>query len=67
MTNEDRIRAMTDIELAEKLQEEYCPDDQVSCAENCTICWLRWLQQPLDAETLENLLKKIATRKSEDL
>ena len=49
MTNADRIRAMTDEELAEILQEQECPPNGVNtCAETCTICWLRWLQQPVD-------------------
>ena len=48
MTNADRIRALTDEELAERLQEDYCPEGQETCAENCKICWLRWLQQPAE-------------------
>lgn len=60
MTKADKIRAMTDEELAEKFQEYDCPPDGVDipCSEDCTTCWLRWLQQPVDAIALENLCTK---------
>jgi len=49
MTNADRIRAMTDEELA-KLCASPCPPDQ-TCGRNmcyplpeCVECWKRWLE-----------------------
>ena len=56
-TNADRIRAMTDEELAEwfGMSERMCPDgfsetiDCDACPEVCTGHWLLWLQQ--EAET----------------
>ena len=46
-TNADRIRAMTDEELAEKLSSFRCP--QKWCfpddGKNCKSCWLDWLKQ----------------------
>ena len=41
MTNADRIRAMTDEELAELLEE--AGDDMIAARASC---WLDWLQQP---------------------
>lgn len=48
MTNGDRIRAMTDEELANEMIG--CPPDrkvrcQLEC--ECSQCWLGWLQQPV--------------------
>lgn len=55
-TNIDRIKAMTNEELAEILKDQECPPNGVdSCAEDCKTCWLQWLQQPVDAIALENL------------
>ena len=46
-TNADRIRSMSDEELASKLASFRCPFD--SCfpegGENCKKCWLDWLKQ----------------------
>ena len=68
MTNADSIRAMTDEKLAEILQEFECPPTGIdACAETCTKCWLKWLQQPVDAIILENLLEKITTKQGEEL
>ena len=59
MTNAERIRNMTDIELAERLQEFECPPTGLdTCAETCTKCWLKWLQMPVNAIALENLCAK---------
>jgi hypothetical protein len=49
MTNADRIRNMTDEELAEVLADfvvrQGCsPDDICSCAN----CWLKWLRSPVE-------------------
>ena len=50
-TNADRIRAMTDEELAEFISSDfyvphcpvsYCPDTN---NEGCPRCWLEWLKQ----------------------
>lgn len=59
MTNADRIRAMSDKELAEKARGNcnWCPDTDWECmkikgAENaCYECWLKWLQQPVEEES----------------
>lgn len=67
MTNADRIRSMTDEKLAEILQEHDCPPIGLdACAETCTICWLRWLQQPVDAIALEDLCAKSGIELQED-
>lgn len=45
-TNADRIRAMTDEELAEFLAEYRCTHKAPHCMEaNCAQCWLEWLRQ----------------------
>ena len=53
-TNADRIRAMTDEELAEyvfELANYACPPEktyaQLTCGKNpkCSDCWLEWLRQ----------------------
>lgn len=51
-TNADRIRAMSDEELAEILRDAgNCPSDYFSekCKsfDNCIECWLYWLKQPV--------------------
>ena len=49
MTNADRIRAMSDEELAELLDHELgCPitGDCEKMSRDCNACWLDWLQQP---------------------
>ena len=56
MTNADKIRAMTDEELAVVLRDncgnrecppyhvtDLFPDDE--CLESCKMCWLDWLKQ----------------------
>ena len=51
MTNADRIRSMTDEELAEFLfngDVEYCHAGLCKDGETCRICCLRWLQQPAE-------------------
>lgn len=53
MTNADRIRAMTDEELAEWifqcLTAGPCPASS-SCIrdEDCVTCWLNWLKQEIN-------------------
>lgn len=55
VTNADRIRAMTDEELAEMFDEyskrnDVCPKfGAYSChGENCFACWLDWLKSPVE-------------------
>lgn len=59
MTNADRIRAMTDEELAKLIAYEGCPEgcplDGKSCwytqnYDNCHSCWLDWLKQEVTDE-----------------
>jgi len=49
ITNADRIRSMTDDELAEKLAShvrcDMCPRWPMKCEEKCTKYWLDWLRQ----------------------
>ena len=51
-TNADRIRAMSDEELAKLLSNDAraCPDRITRCHDyglNCERCWLEWLKQPV--------------------
>ena len=53
MTHADRIRAMSDEEMAKKLQyASGCPvnADCIKMSGNCKACWLDWLQQPAEGE-----------------
>lgn len=43
----DRIRAMTDEELA-KILNGGCPQGGVKCTERCGTCWLDWLRSPVE-------------------
>ena len=56
VTNADRIRAMSDEELAEAIfkifchdeEGSYCPPDEMFCKKygfSCRDCWLDWLRQ----------------------
>ena len=48
MTNADRIRAMTDEELAGWLAtNDTCPstEQERNCNNRCGECWLEWLKQ----------------------
>ena len=45
-TNSDRIRAMTDEELA-KILNGVCPQG-AKCNEHCETCWLFWLRSSVD-------------------
>ena len=56
MTNADRIRAMSDEELAEFLYNgdvEYCHVGLCKDGETCRICCLRWLQMPAEEDDHE--------------
>ena len=49
-TNADRIRSMTDEELAQYMGDVQtwggCPNHGArNCTENCADCWLDWLKQ----------------------
>ena len=58
MTNADRIRAMSDDELAEFLADaaaEYCHVGLCEDGETCRICCLRWLQMTAEEDKHENL------------
>lgn len=46
-TNSDRIRAMTDEELAKILNGE-CPPGGAKCNGRCGTCWLDWLRSPVE-------------------
>lgn len=51
LTNADRIRSMTDEELAKWLcvmNFDDCPDraHQMKCTDKCYECWLDWLKSP---------------------
>lgn len=51
MTNADRIRAMSDEELAEFLSEYRCVHKAPHCRDaNCTQCWLVWLKSPVEVD-----------------
>lgn len=50
MTNADRIRSMSDEELAEwiiipKATLKYCQPYQTECDKNCYNCRLKWLKK----------------------
>lgn len=48
-TNGDRIRAMTNEELAEFLTTKHCVHKAPHCKEtDCTQCWLDWLRGEAD-------------------
>ena len=51
ITNADRIRAMSDEEMAEKIGlRPVCPvnGDCEKMSMDCIACWLDWLQQPAE-------------------
>lgn len=49
VTNADRIRAMSDEELAEYVATYSCPPaaERTRCGGVCPECWLDWLRQPV--------------------
>ena len=58
MTNADRIRSMSDEELAEFLESSHgCPSNEDceygvhATSENCIKHWATWLQQPAEEDT----------------
>lgn len=48
VTNADRIRAMSDEELAEFIASLDCPDRWRECKGHCDDCVLEWLKQPAE-------------------
>lgn len=46
-TNADRIRSMTDEELAELFASTagFCPLPGLDCPKDCKICWRKWLEK----------------------
>lgn len=53
ITNADRIRAMSDEEIAKKLQyASGCPvnGDCIKMYGDCKSCWLDWIRQPAEGE-----------------
>lgn len=52
ITNADRIRAMTDEELAELCQNSCCREGYDDCPTqfygDCEDCWLDWLKQEVE-------------------
>lgn len=46
-TNSDRIRSMTDEELA-KILDSGCPSGRAKCNGRCGTCWLDWLRSPVE-------------------
>ena len=50
LSNADRIRAMSDEELAYQFGAQ-CPKGRKrECDKRCSQCWLEWLQQPCEGE-----------------
>jgi hypothetical protein len=49
-TNADRIRAMSDEELAEFISSCGCPDHARDCRKTCTDCVMKWLGEPAEGE-----------------
>ena len=54
ITNADRIRAMTDEELAElfwiRADCKLCPNKETHCSDDCRKHWLDWLRQEVSDE-----------------
>ena len=51
MTNADRIRAMSDEELALQFGANCPKENRRACDRVCSKCWLEWLQQPVKEDT----------------
>ena len=50
ITNADRIRAMSDEELADFISASGCPDHARDCRGSCKDCTLGWLKQPAEGD-----------------
>lgn len=51
MTNADRIRAMSDEELALQFGANCPKENRRACDRVCSKCWLEWLRQPSEEGT----------------
>lgn len=51
MTNSDRIRAMSDEELALQFGANCPKENRRACDSVCSKCWLEWLRQPAEEGT----------------
>lgn len=49
-TNADRLRSMTDEELAEFISYCGCPNHAMDCRASCKDCTMKWLQQPAEGD-----------------
>lgn len=54
-TNADRIRAMTDEELAAFMEDTAtwggCPNRGArDCTSDCGVCWISWLKSPVEVD-----------------
>lgn len=54
MTNGDRIRAMSNEELADMIRlSQFCPEGLMQdclSTDSCRDCWVIWLQRPVEDE-----------------
>lgn len=50
LTNADRIRAMSDEELADFITNCGCYDHSRDCRASCKDCTMKWLKQPVEVE-----------------
>lgn len=48
MTNADRIRCMRDEELSRQFGAQCPKENKRICDNKCHLCWLEWLQQPVE-------------------
>ena len=51
MTNSDRIRAMSDEELALQFGANCPKENRRACDRVCSKCWFEWLRQPSEEGT----------------
>ena len=50
LTNADKIRSMTDEELARVMDMVCPPDTACNDGQQCIKCWIEWLKQPVEEE-----------------
>lgn len=50
VTNADKIRSMTDEELARAMDMVCPPDTACNDGQQCIKCWIEWLKQPAKEE-----------------
>lgn len=50
VTNADKIRSMTDEELARVVDMVCPPDTACNDGQQCIKCWIEWLKQPVEEE-----------------